>query len=117
MAKRKSGKGKSGKRVWIKWLLIVLLGIVLAFVVLLLMVRGGAFGKLPSKEELAAVRNEEATLVLAMDGSIIGKIFAEDRTNIPYTDLPQHLIDALVATEVGRDLGDELVGPAFMKRL
>lgn len=99
MAKRKSRKGKSGKGGWIKWLLILLLCVVMAFVVLLLMVRGGAFGKLPTKEELAAIRNEEATLVLAMDGSIIGKIFAEDRTNIPYTDLPQHLIDALVATE------------------
>ncbi|MEO8066756.1 MAG: transglycosylase domain-containing protein [Flavobacteriales bacterium] len=100
MAKKKAKKsGRSGKRIWLKLLIWCLLGLVLVFGVLLLLVRGGAFGKLPSKEELAAIRNEEATLVLANDGSIIGKIFAEDRTNIPYTDLPQHLIEALVATE------------------
>ncbi|MBK9194822.1 MAG: transglycosylase domain-containing protein [Flavobacteriales bacterium] len=97
MPKKKSKK--SSNRPLLKLVLWVLLGLVAAFVVLLLLVRGGAFGKLPSKEELAAVRNEEATLVLANDGSIIGKIFAEDRTNIPYSDLPKHLIDALVATE------------------
>ncbi|MCB0784369.1 MAG: hypothetical protein KDC02_09165, partial [Flavobacteriales bacterium] len=71
-------------------------------VVLVAMVHGGAFGKLPSRDELAAIRNEEATLVLARDGTIIGRLFAEDRTNIRYKDLPQHLIDALVSTEDAR---------------
>ena len=97
MAKKKTKKGNW--RVLLKLVLWGLLGLVVAFVVLVLLVRGGVFGKLPSKEELAAVRTEEATLVLANDGSIIGKVFAEDRSNIRYSDLPQHLIDALVATE------------------
>jgi penicillin-binding protein 1A len=48
---------------------------------------------------LAALRNEEATLVLSSNGAVIGKVFAKDRTNVRYTDLPKFLVDALVSTE------------------
>ena len=91
--------------------MLLLFAGLLAVVVLVAMVHGGAFGKLPSRDELAAIRNEEATLVLARDGTIIGRLFAEDRTNIRYEDLPQHLIDALVSTEDARFFRHEGVDP------
>jgi penicillin-binding protein 1A len=72
---------------------------VLALALLVWLVNLGLFGKLPTKEEIAAIRNEEATLILANDGTIIGKVFAEDRTNIRFQDIPKHLIHALVSTE------------------
>lgn len=59
----------------------------------------GVFGPFPSKEELADIQNEESSLVLAADGKLIGKYFAENRTNITWDDVPAHLINALVATE------------------
>ena len=36
-------------------------------------VYNGVFGPFPSTEELSDIQNEEASLVLANDGSIIGK--------------------------------------------
>ncbi|PLX10199.1 MAG: penicillin-binding protein [Marinilabiliales bacterium] len=59
----------------------------------------GVFGPLPDKSELEKISNEEASLVLSSDGSLIGKYFAENRTNINWEELPQHMVNALVATE------------------
>jgi len=98
MAKKKKSSSTSRGAV-IKWSLIVLGALVLLLGLLIWMVNLGVFGKLPTKDEIAAIRNEEATLILAADGTIIGKVFAEDRTNIRYDEIPKHLIDALVSTE------------------
>lgn len=73
-----------------------------AFFILMQAVRSGVFGELPSEEELASIHHEQATLVFDRDGELIGKVFAKDRTNVKYEDLPEHLIDALVATEDAR---------------
>lgn len=97
MAKRRS-KGTS-RTTQLKWVLAVTGGVVLAFALLVWLVNLGLFGKLPTKEAIAAIRNEEATLILANDGTIIGKVFAQDRTNIRFQDIPKHLIHALVSTE------------------
>jgi len=59
----------------------------------------GIFGSLPQKEELIGITNEEASLVFANDGTLIGKYFAENRTNINWNDIPDHLVSALVAAE------------------
>lgn len=106
-ARRPSGsKGrrarKGGSRVLLKWSLIGLAVVIIAFFGLLQAIRMGAFGALPTDEELSSIRNEEATLILAEDGTLIGKLFAKDRTNVRYEDLPRHLIDALVSTEDAR---------------
>lgn len=95
-----SSKGRS--RPWFRFALLALAVVVIAFFALLQSVRMGVFGALPSEEELRSIRHEQATLVLADDGSLIGKLFAQDRTNVSYDDLPQHLIDALVSTEDAR---------------
>jgi penicillin-binding protein 1A len=59
----------------------------------------GIFGKVPSKEELAAIRQESATQIYSSDGHVIGKVFAKNRTHADSAELPQYLLDALVATE------------------
>ena len=59
----------------------------------------GAFGKMPSKDELASIQNEEASLVYSKDGNLIGKYFAENRTNISWAKVPDYLAKALIATE------------------
>ena len=59
----------------------------------------GVFGPLPDKQDLISITNEQASLVFSNNGTLIGKYFAENRTNIKWQDIPDHLVDALVATE------------------
>lgn len=79
--------------------------IILTFIIIVsltgfvMAVYNGVFGPFPTKEELADIQNEEASLVLASDGKLIGKFFAENRTNVLWDDIPAHLVNALVATE------------------
>ncbi|HRH69288.1 MAG TPA: transglycosylase domain-containing protein [Flavobacteriales bacterium] len=102
-SKRKPARKPKGKRIpWLKVVLIGLATLLIAFFALMQSVRSGMFGELPSEEELAQIRHEQATLVVDRDGELIGKLFAQDRTNVKYTDLPKHLIDALVSTEDAR---------------
>ncbi len=77
-------------------LLIFLLGLLFAAIYY------DVFGHLYSVNELKNFKNETASLVLAEEGEIIGKFFAENRTNISYDQLPKHLINALIATEDAR---------------
>ncbi|MDX9749552.1 MAG: transglycosylase domain-containing protein [Flavobacteriales bacterium] len=105
MAKKRSAKRRkkatSGTS-WAKVMVIAIALVIIAFFTFMQLVRSGFFGKLPTEEELTSITHEQATLVLASDGTLIGKLFAEDRTNVKHADLPQHLIDALVATEDAR---------------
>jgi len=104
-AKRRPAKKKTANKGGLPWLKIILFGlgfVLIAFFGLMQAVRSGMFGALPSEEELASIQHEQATLVLDRDGELIGKLFAEDRTNVRYADLPKHLVKALVATEDAR---------------
>lgn len=44
----------------------------------------------------------EATIIYSSDGVILGRIFREDRTNVPLKDIPKSLRDATVAIEDSR---------------
>lgn len=106
MVKRSTPRKKKGASSngfpFLKLALIGLAAVFVGFLGLLQLVRMGTFGKLPSEADLRSITHEQATLVLGSDGSIIGKLFAEDRTNVAFEDLPKHLIDALVSTEDAR---------------
>jgi len=54
---------------------------------------------LPKIQDIEA---PEATIIYSSDGVILGRIFREDRTNVPLKDIPQHLRDATIATEDAR---------------
>ncbi len=62
----------------------------------------GAFGRLQSKQELLGFKNATASLVFSEEGRIIGRFFSENRTNVSYSQIPDHLIEALIATEDAR---------------
>ncbi len=83
----------------LKYFLIFLSSILLLCVLLFFLVYSGIFGSLPDKQALKAINNEEASLVISSDSVIIGKFFAENRTNISNTEIPVHLKNALIATE------------------
>lgn len=83
----------------LKYFLVFLSSILLLCVLLFFAVYSGIFGPLPDKEALTAIYNEEASLVISSDSVIIGKFFAENRTNISNAEIPDHLKKALIATE------------------
>ena len=57
------------------------------------------FGRMPNLKTLENPRSELASEIYSADGVLLGKFFRENRTPADYKDLPQNLIDALVATE------------------
>lgn len=59
----------------------------------------GLWGKIPNKEELTLLKQSQATQILDANNDLIGKIYVYDRQSINYSNFPQHLIDALIATE------------------
>lgn len=70
-----------------------------SIVVLFVLVAAGLFGELPRGKSLAEVRNPIASEVYSADSVLIGKYFIQERSNATYDDLPQHLKEALLATE------------------
>ena len=60
------------------------------------------FGDLPNTETLANPKTDLATRVYSADGKILGSYYRENRADASYEDLPQHLVNALVATEDAR---------------
>jgi penicillin-binding protein 1A len=59
----------------------------------------GWFGRMPNLRTLENPKSELASEVYSADGVLLGKYFRENRTPADYQDLPQNLVDALVATE------------------
>ena len=77
----------------------------------------GLFGHIYSNKELKDFRNHSASLVLSDNGSIIGRFFSENRTNIKLDQLPDGLIEALVATEDARYFEHEGVDSRSLLRV
>ncbi len=77
----------------------------------------GLFGHIYSKKELKEFRNHSASLVLSDNGSIIGRYFFENRTNVKLEYLPQGLVEALVATEDARYFEHEGVDSRSLLRV
>jgi penicillin-binding protein 1A len=94
---------KEKKRNWKKYIVgfwaLVLLGIAgVAF--LFILISKGNLGFMPTFEELENPPNILASEIFSDDGKVIDKYFIhENRTYVNYENLPQHLIDALIATE------------------
>ncbi|MDO9260364.1 MAG: transglycosylase domain-containing protein, partial [Flavobacteriaceae bacterium] len=83
----------------LKYIAVFISSIILSIGLLFLLVYIGVFGYLPDKNVLASISNEEASLVFSSDNMLIGKFFAENRTNILWEEVPGHLKNALIATE------------------
>jgi penicillin-binding protein 1A len=60
----------------------------------------GLMGPMPPLEQLENPKTNLATQILSSDGVVLGKFYFNDnRTPITYQELPQNIIDALIATE------------------
>ena len=60
----------------------------------------GGFGEMPDLKVLENPKTNLASEILSKEGKTIGKFyFRDNRTPVDYSDIPKHLIDALIATE------------------
>jgi penicillin-binding protein 1A len=62
-------------------------------------VANNLFGPMPSFEELENPKTNLATEIYSADHKLIGTYYVENRSNVEYSELPQHLVQALLATE------------------
>lgn len=91
------------KRNWKKYIIIFwalfTLGII-SITLLFFLIAKGQLGFMPTFEELENPPNILSSEIYSEDGMILDKYFIhENRTYVNYSNLPSHLIDALVATE------------------
>ncbi|MGF1556854.1 transglycosylase domain-containing protein [Paucihalobacter sp.] len=62
----------------------------------------GLWGPIPTKKQLSEIRQSEASEIIATSGELLGKYYRFDRQSITFDKFPDHLIDALIATEDSR---------------
>lgn len=75
----------------------------LVLIVSLLILAGwGAFGELPTFEELESPKSNVASDLISDDGSLVGQYYIENRSFVEYSDLSPHLVNALISTEDSR---------------
>ena len=95
MAKKKTKGFVKYKR----WFWGITLGGFSFIVLVFFLASRGFLGVLPTFEELENPENNLATEVISSDGKTLGKYAAENRTPIKYKDLPNNIVEALIATE------------------
>ena len=95
MAKKKETNFKKYiKRFW-----IIVLGGFTSILLVFLFASWGIFGELPKFEELENPEKNLATEVISSDGVTLGKYAFKNRTPVGFSDLPENLVNALIATE------------------
>ena len=83
----------------LKIIIAAILALIALPSILIIFIYLGGFGHLQNKKELLDYRNATASIVLSAEGELIGKFFSENRTNISFSQIPLHLVNALIATE------------------
>ncbi|MGM1054362.1 MAG: penicillin-binding protein 1A [Bacteroidota bacterium] len=86
----------------LKWAIGIFAGLLALIFLFYGSIYFGLFGAMPSSKELSELKQNEATQILASNGQLIGKYYVFDRQPVNYDQLPEHLINALVATEDAR---------------
>ena len=97
------GKSSSKKTVTnrsVKILWYTVLGGTALVLIMLLFAQLGFFGKIPSMQALENPQANLASEIYANDGTtLMGKIYAENRSAVDFKDISPHVIDALISTE------------------
>lgn len=101
-AKRKAAQEKQSKRRYVTTFWILFASFVGCILLFFLMASWGVFGALPDETSMENPEKNLATELISSDGKVIGKFYKENRTPVPFDSLPDHLVNALIATEDAR---------------
>jgi penicillin-binding protein 1A len=103
MAKAKTKKETTeaqGFSKYVRWFWIMFLGGILFIILLFLLASWNVFGEMPDHTVLENPKTNLATEIISSDGKTLGKFYFNDnRTPVGYEELPDHLVEALIATE------------------
>jgi penicillin-binding protein 1A len=91
---------KTNYKKFIIWFWLIFGGAVAAFFLFVLGVR--LFAELPETEELQNPKTNLATEVYSCDLKVLGKFYAENRTNVKFKEISPNVVNALIATEDAR---------------
>jgi penicillin-binding protein 1A len=98
MTKKKAKEQKAPTN-YIKWFWRLVIGGVILAILPFLFASWGVLGSMPTFEELENPENNLATEVISIDGKTLGKFAYENRTPVNYKEIPQNLVEAIIATE------------------
>jgi penicillin-binding protein 1A len=88
---------------YIRWFWMTFVGGILGVILLFLLASWGVFGEMPDIDALQNPKTNLASQIISSDGKLIAKFYLDDnRTPVEYDELPQNLVDALIATEDAR---------------
>ena len=83
----------------VKILWRVFLGGFLFVVLIFLLADFGVFGKMPSITEIQNPEADLASEIYSGDGILMGKYYAENRSEVKFNEISPNIINALIATE------------------
>ncbi len=99
-APKKKNQNDVGHHIKTFWKIFA--GFILVVLLFFLLASWGVFGSLPDETSLENPEKNLATEIISSDGKTLGKFYKENRTPVPFDSLPDHLINALIATEDAR---------------
>jgi penicillin-binding protein 1A len=71
-------------------------------VLLFYSVASGLLGKMPTDNELLAIKNYQASEVYSADSVLLGRYFVQNRSDVSYEKVSPYLLNAIIATEDAR---------------
>lgn len=101
--KGKKKENKTNREKGIRWYLVVLwslfaIGVTCGFG-LFYGISHEWFGDMPTFEELENPSTNLASEIISADGKVLGTYYIENRSNVSYSELSPHLVNALLAIE------------------
>lgn len=97
-----SKRNNKFRKKFIKTFIIGVSSVLFIFILFFGSIYIGLWGKVQSKKDLSNIQQSEASEILDSNGEIIDKLYKYNRQSITYSEIPKHLIQALVATEDAR---------------
>ena len=90
------------KKNWIRFFIKGILALGVLFVIFIISIYFGLFGRVPTSKEVKLFRNMEASEVYSSDNVLLYRFDKENRLNIPFDSIPKHLVEALISSEDSR---------------
>ncbi|WP_291960998.1 transglycosylase domain-containing protein [Maribacter sp.] len=103
MAKQVKKKTTNNFSKFILWFWILFASGIAIVALIFLSASWGLFGELPPYEYLENPQTNLASQIISSDGNLLGKFYLDDnRTDVKFDELPDNLVNALIATEDAR---------------